>query len=318
MTRKTDLKLLKRIEELEAQVASQAEAQAEQRTSRRGMLRLAGAAAVGGLAAAVTADPVAATDGSAVLAAVSGNTATSPTGIAVTAALGAPYGLGCYEAGLGALSTDLGRPAVFGHAIGTAFTKGVAGHSTVAGGGAGVYGLDDSIDGFGSGVRGKSVLGYGVLGETGVSGVAVGGAAGAAFGALGYLNVGVYGSGVGGALLLSNDLATSPPSRGTTFAKNTLETDGAGNVWFCYEAGTPGKWRKLAGPATAGAFHAVTPTRVYDSRAPLPTPGILNTGQNRLVSVADGRDNNGTVTTPNLVPAGATAVAANITVTGTT
>ena len=50
----------------------------------------------------------------------------------------------------------------------------------------------------------------------------------------------------------------------------------------------------------------------------MPTPGLLSTGQNRLVSVADGRDNNGTVTTPNLVPAGATAVTANVTVTGTT
>ena len=28
-----------------------------------------------------------------------------------------------------------------------------------------------------------------------------------------------------------------------------------------------GTWRKLTGPATAGSFHAVSPSRVYDSRA---------------------------------------------------
>jgi hypothetical protein len=316
MTHKSDRQLLKRIEELEAQVASQAEQREEQRTSRRGMLRLAGAAAVGGLAAAVTAEPAAAANGDPTLLGVLGNIATLPTGIAVGAAP-TVFGLGCYEAGLGALNANLGRPAVFGHAIDMAFTKGVAGHSTVTGG-TGVFGLDTGTDGIG--VQGSSTDGTGVHGlsttSIGVHGVCGGGTAGV--NGTSVSGHGVAGVGGGGAFLLASTNPTAPPGRGTAFIANTLENDSGGNVWHCYESGTPGKWRKLSGPATAGAFHAITPTRVYDSRAAAPTPGLLATGTNRLVSVADGRDNNGTVTTANLVPAGATAVAGNITVTGTT
>jgi hypothetical protein len=43
--------------------------------------------------------------------------------------------------------------------------------------------------------------------------------------------------------------------------------DSAGDLWLCTGSGTPGTWRKLAGPATSGAFHALpVPKRVYDSR----------------------------------------------------
>ena len=90
----------------------------------------------------------------------------------------------------------------------------------------------------------------------------------------------------------------------------------AGQLWYCYVAGagSASKWVRLSSP-----FVPVTPTRVYDSRvgAPLPT-GILLAGTNRTISVADGRDGAGGVSVANLVPAGATAVTANVTVTGTT
>jgi hypothetical protein len=77
--------------------------------------------------------------------------------------------------------------------------------------------------------------------------------------------------------------------------------------------------RVLAGPATAGALHPVNPSRVYDSRLPTPTPGKLAGGGARVVSVADARSTTtGLVTLANLVPSGATAVAFNLTVTGTT
>ncbi|MCE9622703.1 MAG: hypothetical protein K8R99_10190 [Actinomycetia bacterium] len=312
-----------RIDELEAQVRGQSQEPSEQVTTRRSMLRLAGAAAVGGLATVIASDPVAATDNSAVLAGVSANTATLPTGIAVAAA-STVYGLGCYETGLAAPHADLGRPAVFGHATSTAFTNGVAGHCT--GVGSGVYGLHTGPNGNSSGVKGTSTEGVGVEGSSennfgvwgrSVVGNGVQGSSASATGVLAYGAVGVFGQGPRGALQLGAFSATAPPSRATPFSLNTLETDDAGNVWFCYESGTPGKWRKLAGPGTAGAFHALTPTRVYDSRAAAPTPGLLATGNNRLVSVADGRDNAGNVTTPNLVPTGATAVAANVTITGT-
>ena len=104
-----------------------------------------------------------------------------------------------------------------------------------------------------------------------------------------------------------------PPTAGT-WATGSLVNSG-GQLWYCYVAGvgSASKWVRLS-----AGFVAVTPARVYDSRAALPLPGILVAGANRLISVADGRNNVGAVVTPNVVPAGATAVAANITVTVTT
>jgi len=69
-----------------------------------------------------------------------------------------------------------------------------------------------------------------------------------------------------------------------------------------------------------GLFVPITPTRVYDSRLPM-TPdasGMLTAGTNRTVSIADGRNpSTGTVTTPAVVPAEATALAYTLTVTDT-
>ena len=96
--------------------------------------------------------------------------------------------------------------------------------------------------------------------------------------------------------------------------------DRSGNLWLNVGAGTPGTWRKLSGPATAGAFHAVAPGRVYDSRvaAPVGLVGSLGNLQNRTISLADKRDaTTGAVVTANFVPAGATAVTANLTVVNT-
>ena len=76
--------------------------------------------------------------------------------------------------------------------------------------------------------------------------------------------------------------------------------------------------RELAGPASAGALHPVAPTRVYDSREPAPSPGRLAAGSDREISVADGRAvAGGGVIVNDLVPAGATAIAYNLTVTQT-
>ena len=64
--------------------------------------------------------------------------------------------------------------------------------------------------------------------------------------------------------------------------------------------------RSIVGPATAGALYVINPARVYDSRLPAPAPGVLASGTNRVVSVADARDlTTGAVTTANLVPPGA-------------
>jgi hypothetical protein len=95
--------------------------------------------------------------------------------------------------------------------------------------------------------------------------------------------------------------------------------DSAGVIWFCVAGGTPGTWRMLSGPSTAGAFTPLTPGRVYDSRLATYSPnGALGSGQNRTISVANSYDTIGTLVTTNFVPIGATAVFANVTVVGTT
>lgn len=93
--------------------------------------------------------------------------------------------------------------------------------------------------------------------------------------------------------------------------------DTAGDLWLCVGAGTPGDWRKVSGPTTAGSFHPVSPSRVYDSRKPSPNP--LRDGQSRTVLVANQVDlGGGAIVQANIVPVGATAIAYNLTATGTT
>lgn len=110
--------------------------------------------------------------------------------------------------------------------------------------------------------------------------------------------------------LFSND--PTAPTTGT-FQLNDLMSANDG-VWQCVAAGTPGAWRKLAGSATAGAFHAITPHRVYDSRHATK----IGSGETRTVSIADGINGAGAVDAADLVPAGATAISVNVTITATT
>ena len=64
------------------------------------------------------------------------------------------------------------------------------------------------------------------------------------------------------------------------------------------------------GAATAGAFHPIDPTRVFDSRL---ADGRIASGGDLVVSVKDGHDlTTGAVTVADLVPAGATAIAFNL------
>ena len=93
-----------------------------------------------------------------------------------------------------------------------------------------------------------------------------------------------------------------------------------GALWFCVASSGSQRWRRVAGPTGAGGFNAITPIRVYDSRAanPAGNVGILNSGSNRTISVADSRNSSGEVIQTNSIPAGALAVTANVTVTGTT
>jgi hypothetical protein len=135
---------------------------------------------------------------------------------------------------------------------------------------------------------------------------------------------GVVASGGTSALLLAPTNEIAPPDRsspgqpGGALDVQLLSDSGAASLWFCSAPGDPGVWQKLAGPFTAGAFHAIDPKRVYDSRSPLPSQGVLAGGSSRVVSVADGRDLvSGAVDSPGLVPEGATAITYNLTVVST-
>jgi hypothetical protein len=109
-----------------------------------------------------------------------------------------------------------------------------------------------------------------------------------------------------------------PPAQSTIHYNGEIVVDQYGDLWSCVATGTPGQWRKLSGSSTAGAFHAIAPKRVYDSRAAQPAIGILAGGTSRTVSVADARDiATGAVTTAGIVPVGATAITCNVTVVDT-
>lgn len=102
-----------------------------------------------------------------------------------------------------------------------------------------------------------------------------------------------------------------------------LDVDGQGNLWFCVGpsgGGAPGKWQKLGGPTTAGAFHAISPIRAYDSRLAAYTPnGRRNPNTSMVVAVGDAHDlATGAVTQAEVVPVGASAVAYNLVAVATT
>jgi hypothetical protein len=119
-----------------------------------------------------------------------------------------------------------------------------------------------------------------------------------------------------GKLILNRDAFAGAAPTGTSVV-GTLARDVDGGLWYSPKSGV---WVALASATSAGTFHVTTPARVYDSRLSLPTPaaGKLATGQNRVVSVKDARnETTGAVTTADIVPAGATAVVINLTVTET-
>jgi len=161
-------------------------------------------------------------------------------------------------------------------------------------------------------VRGTAPDGFGVVG-TGSTGVeAIG------------TDYGVSTSGDLAALFLPPTQDTAPPDRSASHDAGAIDIHRLDDIgfesdfWACVGGGTPGRWRKLAGPDTAGSLHAIEPTRVYDSRRPVPSGGTIGSGGTRVVSVADGRDlATGAVTVADLVPAGATAIAFNLTIAGT-
>eukprot|EP01041_Mallomonas_annulata_P018154 gene18153-36952_t len=116
----------------------------------------------------------------------------------------------------------------------------------------------------GNGVRGRceddggvGVVGYG--GAIGVQGYsATTGGFGGSF------------SGPAGALMIGAVPGPSVPERSIAHTAGAVQRDEQGDLWYCVASGTPGDWRKIVGLASAGAFHAIDPVRVYDSRSAAP------------------------------------------------
>ncbi|MCU1367807.1 MAG: hypothetical protein JWN39_3446, partial [Ilumatobacteraceae bacterium] len=157
-------------------------------------------------------------------------------------------------------------------------------------------------------------------------------------------NPDVFANGTGG-VLMRQRVEVGPPT--SAFVVGEIVRDGKNDIWVC--TGTsPVQWRRVAtvddltatnaqvasvaAQATAlsaqvgaiahpASFVLITPTRVYDSRLPTQPPGntggTIETGQNRVVSIANGIDlDSGAVSVANVVPAGATGIVCNFTVAG--
>lgn len=295
--------------------------------TRRNWLKGAAAAAVGGTAAALSqSGRVAADNGDELVLGNRGagqvgtQTATSPTQINY---------LGTEDIGF------LVQAGSTFSATSSSVDAALAGWSVSTVNPVGVYGYSDG-GAIGDGVRGNAGFSarYGVhathfsssgtalrAAGGGTSGIGVNATGGTAVRALGNS----YGASLSGGLaaLLLSPATIAPPARTSTHVAGEVEATAASatdpiTLWLCTESGTPGTWQRLGGTALAGAFQALAPVRVYDSRAAAPTPGRLASGANRVVSVADARDTgNGTVITADAIPVGATAVAFNLTIAAT-
>ena len=281
------------------------EADADKTTGdRRGMLRLALAAAGAAALATRGASPAEAVTGSTAVVGHNdnfGNTQTVFVHNNITSVSSGPGLVGYRTAG---------------NTLGVTFSEdcGVLGDTDIAGQ-AGVLGFGASdgngVQGYsysGSGAWGRSSLGPGVTGLIDVGGTGVGGSF----------------AGGRAQLLLVPASTTGAP---TTLAhsQGELFLDKNATLFLCTAAGTPGTWLDISSPpATPPApvplptLHFVTPTRVFDSREGLPDKGPIAAGQNRTIGVADGRAiAGGAVTAVGLVPSGATGIAYNLTIVNT-
>lgn len=143
-----------------------------------------------------------------------------------------------------------------------------------------------------NGIRGdgKGPAGMGIWGNSDFGGVGVHGGGG----------IGVQAQGSRAALKLVPSGA-GPLNRSDSHQVGEFVEDSSGNLWVCVGAGSPGSWRKLAGPASTGAFHVLPSTiRTYDSRS---SDGALSGGSRTL--------------TMSGVPNGSSAVTVSLTATGT-
>jgi hypothetical protein len=293
------------VAELRATVAALGE---QRRSSRRAVLRLAGAAAVGAVGSGLVGRPAAADQGYT-------PSQSTDVGDVVRQRLNGsvPGRSGFVFSTFGAPDSNVSSDpaALCGWTFDTATPHGVHGYTTVEGGvgvlgSARTKGRSTTI-----GVRGRGVTGVEGSGTVGVRGsgpVGVDGVSTSGYG-------GRFAGGTAAIALRSTD-STAPPRRTRPARRGDLEYDGNG-LWFCVDSGTPGAWRELASPQTVGSLHMPFTYRAYDSRRALPDPGRLLDGEVRRVSIRDARDEEtGAVRFIGLTPEGARAVLLQVTLTG--
>lgn len=266
------------------------------RSTRRQMLRLAGGT-IGGVALASAMTSHAAADNGLTIATAGATTSDEFTKVTFS---GTPTG--------GHLFLFRSDTTAFDTATGS--SKAVLTGASTLSSHAGVFGVHT---GSGGGVRGQSNSSFGVGGTSetgsGIHGVTTSGDA---------LQLSVISTDANHVRFSNTGVAMTPfdrPSRATAAPSMTVFSDRS--LWYCTTPGTPGEWRKMVGPTTAGAFHSIATARVYDSRKTM-TPmvnGIITTGTSRVIDVSDKRDTStGAVVLADVVPDHATTVAYNLTI----
>jgi hypothetical protein len=261
--------------------------------SRRNLFKLAAGAAAGGTALAIakSAGPVAADDPNDLTLGATKSTTGPTTGTKTGTGTGTSF---LFRSGTDFSSSQSGFPsALGGWGMLSQQTVGVYGYSNQSGSKAcGVVGVSTDPDTVG--VRG--------LGPTAIEGIGSG--------------VGVQGEGPAadflasgsGKVLISKAGTPGPIATGTV---GTIARDAAGALWYCYATD---KWRELAGATSSGAFHAITPKRVYDSR-PTEPPTV---GPQTKLNPADPSRTIDCTANASGVPPTATAVVLNLTAANTT
>jgi hypothetical protein len=100
-------------------------------------------------------------------------------------------------------------------------------------------------------------------------------------------------------------------------AKGQFAFDSLGNLFYCIANGSPGVFRKLVGPETAGSLHLLPqPIRVFDSRPGLAPLGTANGGPKGIIASGATVAVNCTANSSG-VPTDATGVSFNLTITQT-
>ena len=256
-----------------------------QRSSRRGMLKLAGAAAVGAAAAVATnALPAAAATGGNMII---GQSNVADTGD-VTSLVGVSFGLADSSTAADLITGYTGTLIGWDTSNSTSGIRaGVMGYSGPFFGGGrtphGVFGVVRATDATGAGVYARSEA-------TGAG-----------------ISPALRARSTAGAAIQLDAVLTGVPTTGT-WTQGAVLPDTSGNVWVCVASGAPGTWRKLAGPSTSGSLQLLAaPKRVYDSRpgnAPDVAPKTPLSGSTRTIDCKQNSSG---------VPAGATGLVLNVT-----